>query len=203
MKKILFIDTETNGLPANYQAPGTDTDNWPRCIQLAYALTNLETAEHYIKYGNWLIKPDGWTISEKITDLTGISMERAEAEGVPIAYALDTFAQVLSQADIVVAHNMDFDWPVLTAEFTRLGFEAPFWGARFCTMKSPEVINFCAIPASSAQRYRGQKYKWPKLQELYKKLFDHEFEGAHNAFSDVSALSRCFFELVEMGVLAI
>lgn len=203
MKKFLFIDTETNGLPADYTKPGTDTDNWPRCIQLAYALITAESPKDLIKCGDWIIKPNGWEISGKITALTGISMEQAEELGVPIAYALDTFALVYSQADYVVAHNFAFDWPVLTAEYTRLGLEVPTGAFEICTMKSPEVINFCAIPASSAQRYRSQKYKWPKLQELYKKLFDHEFEGAHNAFSDVSALSRCFFELVEMGVLAI
>lgn len=203
MKKFLFIDTETNGLPADYTKPGTDTDNWPRVTQLAYALTSAESPKDPIKSGDWIIKPDGWTIPEKITQLTGITMSRAEEFGVPISYALDTFALVYSQADYIVAHNLAFDWPVLTAEYTRLGLEVPTGAIEICTMKAPEVINFCAIPASSAQRYRGQKYKWPKLQELYKKLFDHEFEGAHDAMQDMASLSCCFFELVEMGVLSI
>ena len=30
----LFFDTETTGLPKNYNAPITDTDNWPRLVQL-------------------------------------------------------------------------------------------------------------------------------------------------------------------------
>jgi DNA polymerase III epsilon subunit-like protein len=203
MKKFLFIDTETNGLPADYTKPGTDTDNWPRCIQLAYALTTAESPKDSIKCGDWIIKPDCWTIPENITALTGISMERAEEQGVPIAYALDTFAYVYSQADYIVAHNLEFDWPVLTAEYIRLGLEVPTGAIEICTMKAPEVINFCALPASSAQRYRGQKYKWPKLQELHKKLFDHEFEGAHDAMRDMASLTYCFFELVELGVLAI
>lgn len=38
-------------------------------------------------------------------------------------------------------------------------------------------------------------YKYPKLNELYYKLFHRNFENAHNAFSDVLATIECFKEL--------
>jgi len=31
----LFLDTETAGLPIDYSAPATETDNWPRLVQIA------------------------------------------------------------------------------------------------------------------------------------------------------------------------
>ena len=34
----LIFDTETTGLPKKWNAPVTDSDNWPRCIQLAWQL---------------------------------------------------------------------------------------------------------------------------------------------------------------------
>ena len=34
----LIFDTETTGLPKNWKAPITDTDNWPRCVQIAWQL---------------------------------------------------------------------------------------------------------------------------------------------------------------------
>ena len=34
----LIFDTETTGLPKSWNAPITDTDNWPRCIQIAWQL---------------------------------------------------------------------------------------------------------------------------------------------------------------------
>ncbi len=34
----LIFDTETTGLPKRWDAPITDTDNWPRCIQIAWQL---------------------------------------------------------------------------------------------------------------------------------------------------------------------
>ena len=33
---FLIFDTETTGLPKNYNAPLTDFDNWPRMVQLAW-----------------------------------------------------------------------------------------------------------------------------------------------------------------------
>ena len=36
----VFFDTETTGLPNDYDAPASDTDNWPRIVQLAWALTD-------------------------------------------------------------------------------------------------------------------------------------------------------------------
>jgi DNA polymerase-3 subunit alpha len=35
---FLIYDTETTGLPKNYNAPLTDSDNWPRLVQLAWQL---------------------------------------------------------------------------------------------------------------------------------------------------------------------
>jgi len=35
---FLIFDTETTGLPKNFNAPITDVDNWPRCVQIAWQL---------------------------------------------------------------------------------------------------------------------------------------------------------------------
>ncbi len=35
---FLIFDTETTGLPKNYKAPVTDSDNWPRMVQVAWQL---------------------------------------------------------------------------------------------------------------------------------------------------------------------
>ena len=36
----IIFDTETTGLPRNWNAPITDTDNWPRVIQIAWQVHN-------------------------------------------------------------------------------------------------------------------------------------------------------------------
>ena len=38
----LIFDTETTGLPKNWNAPVTDVDNWPRCVQIAWQLHDRE-----------------------------------------------------------------------------------------------------------------------------------------------------------------
>ena len=40
----LFCDTETTGVPRNYNAPVTDTNNWPHLVQLGWIVTD--------EYGN-------------------------------------------------------------------------------------------------------------------------------------------------------
>ena len=35
---FLIFDTETTGLPKRWNAPLSDTENWPRCIQIAWQL---------------------------------------------------------------------------------------------------------------------------------------------------------------------
>ena len=34
----LVFDTETTGLPKKWNAPLSDSENWPRCVQLAWQL---------------------------------------------------------------------------------------------------------------------------------------------------------------------
>lgn len=65
---------------------------------------------------------------------------------------------------------------------------------RICTML--ESVYHCKIPFG----YK-KGYKWPKLTELYKTLFNEEFEGAHGALADIEATAKCFFELKKLGVI--
>jgi DNA polymerase-3 subunit alpha len=58
-----------------------------------------------------------------------------------------------------------------------------------------ETINYCAI-----QNYDG-RYKFPKLTELYKKLFGYDIEQKHNAESDTLLTAKCFKELLDKGII--
>ena len=55
--------------------------------------------------------------------------------------------------------------------------------------------NYCKIPRFN------REYKWPNLTELHKKLFDCDFENAHDALSDVKACAKCFFELKKQEII--
>ena len=51
---FLIFDTETTGLPKQWNAPITNTENWPRCVQIAWQLHddfgNCTEHKDYIVY---------------------------------------------------------------------------------------------------------------------------------------------------------
>lgn len=187
----LFFDTETTGLPLNWQAPLEDLNNWPRLVQLAWLLTDEKGKE--INRQNLIIKPKGFEIPEAAFAVHGISTERAQREGIALNFALTQFAESIKISKILVAHNMNYDEMIMGAEFLRERFKNELFNRlKVCTMIGS--IDFCKIENS-----RG--YKWPKLIELHEKLFGFGFEGAHDALADVRACSRCFFELRKRRII--
>jgi len=190
----LFFDTETTGLPKNWKAPLTDLDNWPRMVQLAWLMydKNMQLLDSQ----NFIIKPENYIIPEEVTKVHGITTERAEKDGQDLEMVLKIFADKISQSQLLVAHNFSFDEKIVGAEFLRKNIKSKLFDLpHTCTMESS--TDFCAIPNRNG--YYG--YKWPRLSELHKKLFGEVFEEAHNAFVDVSACAKCFFELKELGVI--
>lgn len=193
---ILFFDTETTGKPIVYNAPVTDSDNWPRLVQLAWIMTDQEGK--VLKKKSVIIRPDGFSIPIDAAAIHGITTEKAKREGLPLAEVLEEFGTDLSLAKHIVGHNIDFDRNIVSAEVWRICWDysllmnKPFT----CTMKSSS--DFCAIPNSNS--YFGG-YKWPSLQELYQKLFGRSFEDAHDALSDITATKDCYFELKRRGII--
>ena len=50
---FLIFDTETTGLPKRWNAPVSDSNNWPRCVQLAWQFHD-ETGK-CLEYKNYII----------------------------------------------------------------------------------------------------------------------------------------------------
>lgn len=191
MKSFLFFDTETTGVPRNYTAPMTDLENWPRMIQLSF-IHCLENGDEITRF-NALIKPDGWTMpTGEFWKQHGFTHEKNMREGVAIKDAMELFIDRVNFTDVMVAHNMNFDYNIIGAEMVRLNMRATKRPAKICTMLS--TVDFCKLPG----RYG---FKWPKLEELHKILFNETFDGAHDAMVDNAALKRCFFELVKRGII--
>lgn len=177
--KFLFFDTETTGLPKNWKASYKDLNNWPRLVQLAWIIGDDNGS--IIKLNNYIIKPQGFSIPYEATKVHKISTLRAEQEGKDIQIVLKEFAKDIAQADYLVAHNMNFDINVVGSELYRNSIESDiFKKKKICTMES--TVDFCKINGG----YYG--YKYPKLSELYQKLFNSIFEEAHDASADVNAV---------------
>lgn len=191
----LFFDTETTGLPSNWDAPASNTRNWPRMVQIAFHL--YDKKGWFIESQDYIIKPDNYIIPDDVAEIHGITTERAIREGYNLSVVLSRFQELLEKSSILVSHNMDFDEKILGCEFYRVTGNNPLTTKKkFCTMKNPNIIDYCALPP-----IRYGCYKWPKLSELHYKLFGTYFDEAHNANIDIQATARCFFELRRLGVI--
>jgi DNA polymerase-3 subunit alpha len=189
----LIFDTETTGLPKRWGAPISDTDNWPRCIQIAWQLH--DDMGKLIEHQDFLVKPEGFNIPYDAERIHGISTELAEAEGISLAEVLEKFNIALSKTKFIVGQNLGFDVNIMGCEFYRLGIESP--------MSSMPILDTCTEVTASLLKLpggRGGKFKLPTLTELHQYLFNKPFAEAHNATADVEATTRCFFELIRTEV---
>lgn len=192
--KYLIFDTETTGLPNNFNAPFSDSDNWPRMVQLAWQLH--DSKGELISNNNYIIKPEGYTIPFNSYLIHGISTEKAIEEGKDLSEVLETFNQLLDEETVIIGHNIEFDINIVGAEFFRKNMDTKVLSERYTIDTKEESTDYCQIPGG-----RGGRFKWPNLSELHKKLFQNPFDEAHNAAADVNATARCFFELVRLGVI--
>src|SRR5271157_3742341 len=120
----LIIDSETTGLPRNWKAPISDLGNWPRVIQVAWALYD-NTGQH-VESTTYLVRPDGFRIPKDVQRIHGITTERALAEGKPLITVLNELSAIVEKSNIIVAHNVRFDESVISAEYIRLKLKPPF-----------------------------------------------------------------------------
>jgi DNA polymerase III epsilon subunit-like protein len=101
-QSIIVIDTETSGLDFEKN----------RVIELAALKLKVEDNEIVVKNEmDYLIKlPEGVRLDPKITELTGISEEDLDREGVSASFAFSEFASLFSEEKILlIAYNAHFD----------------------------------------------------------------------------------------------
>jgi DNA polymerase III epsilon subunit-like protein len=187
----LFFDTETTGLPLSWNAALSDLDNWPRLVQIAWQRYDGKGAK--VSEGDYIIYPEGFTIPKDASRVHGISTARARQEGTSLNKVLEEFSGMINASRYLVAHNMGFDEKIVGAEFLRQRIgNSLFQRERLCTMRAS--TEFCQMPGNYG-------YKWPKLAELYRILFDEDFREAHNAAVDIEACAKCFWELRRRGIM--
>jgi len=181
----LIFDTETTGLPKKWNAPITDVDNWPRCVQIAWQLHN-EMGE-LVEHNDYLIQPDGFNIPYDAEQIHGISSQLAKNKGIPLDDVLGYFNEALNKAKFVVGQNVNFDLNIMGCEYHRMNVATELNKMPVLDTCSEDTALLCQIPGG-----RYGKFKLPTLTELHQKLFNEPFAEAHNATADVEATTRCF-----------
>ena len=201
---IMVFDTETSGLPKripnNYFSPPEMIELYDNCriVQFSaiiYDVTEGETLNEYDMY----IKPDGFIITN--SNIHGITQETAVNNGIKITEFFEKLIDIFKTYKIskIIGHNVMFDINVIKSEMFRymkkhtlVNFpllktfsKLPY----FCSMKN--TVEICKLP----NKNYPDKFKYPKLSELYNFIFGKVPENLHNSMNDTIYTLECIIEL--------
>jgi DNA polymerase III epsilon subunit-like protein len=202
--KYLYFDTETNGLPTRRGGSDTDINNHPIIVEMAWQIVD---GDKLVKRRTALLKPDPDVVwNNESAAIHKIFKPFALQNGAPVSDILTEFRADAAGCDVLLAHNLAFDLPVLKCSYVRLNATETFdWLPRqqICTMKA--TTQLCKLPfVNSKYPVRPGEYKQPRLSELHTYLFGSVGEFAfHSAGEDVDCLVKCTQELVRRNLLTL
>jgi DNA polymerase III epsilon subunit-like protein len=120
---------------------------------------------------------------------------------------IEEFFEDLNNVDHIVGHNISFDINMIKSEVNRIILNDSFLDKKikfqnylqildtkkniYCTMK--ESIDLCSI--ETKDKFGRSYNKFPKLIELYEKLFQVRPNNLHNSLNDVIVCLRCFMKM--------
>ena len=201
--RTLVFDSETTGLSKTQIISPSTIHLWPHVVQFSYIVFDTESNK-IVKIKDSIIKvPDGFTITEENAKIHGITTEISLAKGTSLLPVLEEFFADFDSSDHIVGHNVSFDINMIKAELQRLIMNSSDKKIEdylttintstkfYCTMQ--ETIELCAIELKD--KYGRSYKKFPKLVELYQKMFGVTPKNLHNSLNDVIVCLRCFIKL--------
>lgn len=207
--RVLVFDTETTGLPKSKIISPDTLQLWPHIVQLSYVIYDTDCMRMVEVFDNIVKVNESVIIPQESTAIHGITNEVSDKKGIPIEEILGEFFYYLQTVDIIVGHNVSFDVDMVRIELLRLIYSSTSSSNEEkrmykqllhfitnnknirCTMK--ESVGLCSIPV--LDKFGNSYFKYPKLIELYKKLFDTEPNNLHNALYDILVTLRCFIKI--------
>lgn len=188
----LIYDCSSIAQPLDYNAPFTDSFQWPRLIHMSWILLGEDFKP--IEDFDCIVKPEGFAIDERILKRARIDQEDIDKKGTDIKSILEQFSKSVDKCEYMFSHNNKFNENIVAAEYIRNTMDINmFPKERHCLME--EGTYFCKLPSK-----RGG-YKWPSLSELHAVCFNSSFTPANNARADVIAAARCFIKLMRLNQL--
>lgn len=190
----IILDTETNARTVNNKFTHKQ-----HIIELGYYVIDEQC--NIIKKVSTLIADVADEIFEYQKLFTMDDIKKGRKWDIVFSELLDDL-QLLPDNGKVIAHNLYFDKMVikfscLTKNISQEKidiFDNIVTKKGYCTMKN--TINFCAL-----QPIKYNNYKYPKLTELYTKLFNKNVQQKHVAIDDVHILYECVLELKKRNIL--
>lgn len=191
----MVFDVETTGIVRTNEK---NLEKQPYILELAYAVLHYDglhwdVEETYDKYYNVPVE-----IPEAATAVHGITNKRVEHKHM-IYEDIHSIVQKMREVDHIIGHNVKFDLNMLWVELARIKAHQDFKN-----VVEGKVIDTMRESKQEVQaKDKIGRLKFPRLTELHAHLFGEEFEGAHNALSDVMATLECFKELYNRKIIDI
>lgn len=192
--KLFVFDTETTGLPKKGANMMDDLEGWPYIVQLSFMIYDTDENKLLYVYDRIIKIPVNVIISKESENIHHINREMCDEEGVDIREVLEHFYIKLSECDMKVGHNISFDEIIIAVAKLRLNREFGMLSPpvedkpSFCTMKKSK--DMCGLTRKFSN---GKVYtKYPKLSELYFKLFGELPLNCHNSLYDINITLRCY-----------
>ncbi|KAA9339474.1 3'-5' exonuclease [Hymenobacter busanensis] len=185
---LLFIDTETTGLPSRWDLPyASDAAQWPYVAQVAWQVyspegTLIKQENHYLHVPDGAMRPAALAVH-------GLTPDFLRQFGQEPSIVLRQLHQdLLTYRPRVVGYFLQLDFHVLGAGFHRAGLPNLL----------PELPQFCVMRVTE-RPVDGSHRRFRRLAELYEQLFELAMPQLHDACEDAAATARCFFELQRRG----
>ena len=186
---LLFVDTETSGIPRAWDKPYSSRDNWPHIAQLAWVVFTRDGRE--VKAENHYVQPNDYDMDPASGDIHGLTLAFLRKNGRPRHTVMQRLHRdLLHYQPLVVAHFMQLDYHMMGVGFYRAGLKNPLEQLpTFCTMRATGLL------------LRSARQGFLRLGELYERLFHEPLPRQHDALADARATARCFFELRRQGAI--
>ncbi|WNN12419.1 DEDDh 3'-5' exonuclease [Chryseobacterium phage MA9V-2] len=194
MHKIVYLDTETSGLP---QRHGTlEQQPYIHSCSVIKEHFDERTGEHlevekYEVYDRDTVD----LVNEATVKINGITKEYLLEHGIPSDEMYAKIKRSLADAEVIVCHNTKFDLQLLW--YTALRRRDNELIMKILTTKT-----FCTSAYSRHYSISDKKPYQMNLRHLHDKLFGYVFDGAHNALADTIALRDCTHELLKRGEIS-
>lgn len=184
---ILFVDTETSGLPKKWNVPYNTDGNWPFSVQIAWII--YDRYGHEIKRENYYIYEEEIELEAASVKVHGITLDFLKENGVRRKFVLRKLAyDIKKYRPLMVSHFVEFDKHILNADFYRSKMDCPL----------ENIPSYCTMLASKSY-IKNPQSNFLRLAEFYDFLFGKVLEGLHDAIRDAEATASVFFELVRRG----
>ena len=128
----LVIDCETTGL-FDYTEPA-DAEGQPRLCQLGMIWLQDDLSTY--AEAEYLIRPDGWKLTEEAAAINGLTQELLEEKGISVGGVLEEYANAIDKKAVIVGFNVPYDVKLLRGELRRAEMNDRYMQTRtLCVMQ--------------------------------------------------------------------